>query len=214
MNFYVQGVATTIVSEKSNRVIEVLLTSSKSTELFFGKIIGNCLASLTQIISLGVLSVVAYNLSDVEPIKLAGATVDFSILNISQLVIIGTFFILGYLLYSIAAGALAAFVSNNDDLNQSLLPVTICFMASVALAMVYMINPNLDIIGKLSYIPIVSPMIIIVKVVMFGMSAQEIAINIAIMIVTIIVLALLGSKMYSNGTLNDNKKLKLKALLK
>ena len=87
-------------------------------------------------------------------------------------------------------------------------------MASVALAMVYMINPNLDIIGKLSYIPIVSPMIIIVKVVMFGMSAQEIAINIAIMIVTIIVLALLGSKMYSNGTLNDNKKLKLKALLK
>lgn len=214
LNFYVQGVASTIVSEKSNRVIEVLLTSSKASELFFGKIVGTCLASLLQMLVIGVVGIFTYNIVEFEAINVLGVTLDFSILTMTQLILVLIFFILGYLLYSIIAGALAAFVSNNDDLNQSILPVTICFMASTVMALVYMMNPTIELIEKLGQIPLFSPMVMIVMVIMTDISWGKILLNIAILIITIGVLAIVGSKLYSKGTLNDSKKLSLKALLK
>lgn len=212
MNFYVQSVASSIVSEKSNRVIEVLLTSAKATELFFGKIVGTCLASITQVGLLLVSGIAAYKIFDFETLKVAGITLDFSVLGGGELIKIGIFFILGYLLYSIMAGALASFVSNNDDLNQAILPVTICFMASTMLAVIYMMDTSATWIETLAYIPFLSPMIMIVKIIMVGVGNIELVINLGIIIVTIIISALIGSNLYAKGTLNDNKKITLKTI--
>lgn len=214
LNFYVQGVASTIVSEKSNRVIEVLLTSSKASELFFGKIVGTCLASLLQMLIIGAVGVITYNLVDFKEITLLGSTLDFSVLTMTELILILVFFVGGYLLYSILAGTLAAFVSNNDDLNQSVLPVTLCFMASTVMAIIYMMNPTLEIIEKLGHIPIFSPMVMIVRVIMTDISTGEIVFSIIALSFTIAIFAAVGSKLYSKGTLNDSKKLSLKALMK
>ena len=214
LNFYVQGVATTIVSEKNNRVIEVLLTSTKATELFFGKIIGNCLASITQISILILTAVITYNVSDFEPIVFSGVTLDLSIITKAQLFYIALFFVLGYLLYSIVAGALASFATNNDDLNQAILPVTISFTVSVVLAMAFMLYPNEVIIDKISYIPLFSPMVMMVKIIMVDISGTNILINIATLLITIIICALIGSKIYGKGTLNDSKKLSFSAMFR
>lgn len=214
MNFYVQSVASSIVSEKSNRVIEVLLTSAKATELFFGKIIGTCLASITQVGLLLVAGIAAYNIFDFEILKIAGVTLDFSVLGSGELIKVGIFFILGYLLYSIMAGALASFVSNNDDLNQAILPVTICFTASIIFAFIYMMDTDATWIETLTYIPFLSPMIMIVKIIMFEVGNVELVINLGITIATIIIFALIGGSLYAKGILNDNKKINLKTIFR
>lgn len=214
LNFYVQGVAGTIVSEKNNRVIEVLLTSAKSTQLFFGKIVGNCVASIVQIILLGGIGVTTYLVGDIKPFEFQGITIDISNLSTGQLLLVVLFFILGYLMYSLAAGAFASFANNNDDLNQAILPVTLCFMASVVLAMAYLIYPNTGAITTLSNIPLFSPMVMIIRVVMADISNTTIVLNALFLIATIVVFSLAGSAIYSKGTLNDNKKFSLLSILK
>lgn len=214
LNFYVQGVAGTIVSEKNNRVIEVLLTSAKSTQLFFGKIVGNCMASIAQIVLLGIVGVGTYMISGVEPFEFQGISIDLSILTKGQLALVVVFFILGYLMYSLAAGALASFANNNDDLNQAILPVTICFMVSVVLAMAYLIYPNISVLNTLSCIPLFSPMVMIIRVVMADISNTAIIVNAVLLVMTIVAFSLIGSFIYSKGTLNDSKKLSFLSIFK
>ena len=135
LTFYVQGVSNIIAYEKSSRVIEVLLTSSKPRELFFGKVVGNCLATLTQISIIGIAAWLINSVSNIEPIKIMGTQLDISVLTIKQIVYICILFILGYLLYSLAAGALASLVTNSEDVNQVILPVNLCYLTGVALSM-------------------------------------------------------------------------------
>lgn len=213
LTYYVQGVANIVSYEKNNRVIEVLLTSSKPIELFFGKILGNCLVSITQMLIVVLSGIGIYKISNSEPISFLGSTLDFSVLSLKQLIYIVVFFTLAYLMYSLATGALASLVGSNEDVAQITLPVTILLLISTFLAMYYTLNPLADSMAIVSQIPLVSPVIMSLRIIVLDVPDSVILLSIGSLLITCLIFAVVGSKIYSRAILSGSKKMSYKRVI-
>lgn len=208
---YGQIVATSVASEKSNRAMEVLVTSTDSKNLIFGKVLGGALAGSIQLGLIIITGFLAYRLNSTA----WNGELDF-IFNIPARVLMtfSIFGILGYLFYLFIFGALGALVSRTEDVSASATPITIIFVAVFAVAVTGMQNTQGLLIRIASYIPLSSFMAMFVRVSMGTVSNIEVIISLTILALTTVFTGVLAASIYRLGTLMYGNPVKINQAIK
>ena len=231
-----QGVS----EEKTNRIIEVIVSSVKPFQLMMGKIIGVSLVALTQFVLWIVFTLVLYlgfsaYLGLSNPEMLSQGTVmaqeitsnDImsnenvqSILQIVQSIDFGTiittfliFFILGYLLYATLYAAIGSLVDNNTDAQQFTLPVTVPLIVAIISSFYIVNNPDSSLSIWLSMIPFTSPISMMVRI-PFGVPIWQIVVSVLLLASTFVLMTWFAAKIYRTGILMYGKKLSYKEIFK
>ena len=199
---YGQMVATNVATEKSSRAMEVLITSAKPTSMMFGKVLASCLAGFIQLVAVFGSALIFYNLN--KSYWGDNMIID-SIFNIPPelLVYMLVFFILGFLIYAFMFGAVGSTASKLEDINTSVMPITMLFIVAFIVVMTSMSSGNVDntIMKVCSYIPFTSPMSMFTRIAMSTVPWYEIAISIAILVGSTVGIGVLSAKIYRVGVL-------------
>lgn len=196
---YANMIATEVAVEKSSRVMEILISSVSPIKQMFAKILGVGLLGLTQIIiaiAAGVLALQTNSevLSFIKHFhisSMAASTIGYAIV----------FFLLGYFLYATLAALLGSLVSRVEDIQQMVLPMTFLVVIGFMVSMYGMNQPDAAFVTVASYIPFFTPMIMFMRYGLLGIPTWEVLVGIAIMIVSIIILAVMGARIYRGGVL-------------
>jgi len=199
---YGQMVATNVATEKSSRTMEVLITSANPTSMMFGKVLASCLAGFIQIVAVFGSALLFYNLNKAY---WGDNMIIESIFNIPPelLVYMLVFFVLGFLIYAFMFGAVGSTASKLEDINTSVLPITILFVIAFVVVMISMSSGNVDnkLMMACSYIPFTSPMSMFTRIAMSTVHWYEIAISIVILIGSTVGIGVLSAKIYRVGVL-------------
>lgn len=198
---YASMIAMEVATEKSSRVMEILISSVSPIKQMFAKILGIGLLSLTQ---LAVFLIVGYYslTSNMDSLK-EGFFGVYGFGNVPPATIVYAviFFILGYFLYSTLAAFLGSLVSRIEDVQQMITPMTLLVVAGFMIAMFGLGKPDAPFITITSYIPFFTPMIMFLRVGMLTIPIWEAVLGIAILTATIVVLAIFGARVYRGGVL-------------
>lgn len=208
---YGQLIATSITSEKSNRAIEVLVTSTNTNSLIFGKVIAGTIASLIQVGIIIASGLLTYKVnSDAWDNKL---DMLFNIPN-EVLICFALFGLLGFLFYSFIFGTLGALVSKTEDISKSVMPITMIFVVVFMLVIFNLTNVDGTLMKALSYIPFSSLIAMFTRSAMGTVTVIEILISLLILLVSTILTGVLASKIYRRATLMYGNPIKLSKALK
>lgn len=213
---YGQMVMTSIIEEKSNRVLELVVSSVKPTRLMLGKIIGVGLVAITQIlIWVGVVSLCSAWLvpfmtgsgAVAEEPELAAAVAQLSdtgfIVSITVNMLL--FFIGGYLFYSAMFAAIGSAVDNIQDASQLSSIATIPVIIGIVGSMTVINNPTSTIAFWLSVIPFTSPMTMMARL-PFGVPVWETALSLVVLYISFTLLIWVCAKIYRVGIFMYGKK--------
>ena len=224
-----------VIEEKTNRIVEVVVSSCRPFQLMLGKIIGVGLVGLTQmaiwIVLLGIVGTVAGSMfgiggmstGTVPPEAMAAAQdsgfmqdIMKQILSINYLPIILNFvlyFIGGYLLYSALFAGLGSAVDQASDASQFTTPVIlimlIAFYAGIACAE----NPMGPMAVWCSIIPFTSPVVMMVRL-PFGVPTWQLVLSIVLLFGTALLITWLAARIYRRGILHYGQKASFKDLFK
>jgi ABC-2 type transport system permease protein len=229
-----------VIEEKTNRIVEVIISSVKPFQLMMGKIIGIAMVGLTQfllwIILVSVLSGpvsgTVMNLMDVAPSEIAasqGANIpentneggvggfinDLGNYNFTLILCMFLFyFISGYLFYGSLFAAIGSAVDNETDTQQFMFPMTMPLILAFVLAQSVVVNaPNGSIAVWLSMIPFTSPVVMMVRL-PFGVPVWQILVSMLSMISGFIFTVWLAGRIYRIGILTFGKKPSYKEIWK
>lgn len=215
MLLYGQMVATNVATEKSSRAMELLITSAKPTSMMFGKVFASCIAGLIQIVAVFGSALLFYSAN--KTYWSDNIIVEY-IFNIPPELLgyMLVFFVLGFLLYAFMYGAVGSTASKLEDINTSVMPITIMFVAGFMVVMMSMTSGNLDntLMKICSYIPFTSPMAMFTRIAMSSVAWYEIAISIVVLVATAVGIGALSAKIYRVGVLMYGTTPKFSAVIK
>lgn len=209
---YATMIAMEVATEKTSRVMEILISSVPPITQMFAKILGVALLSLTQMILFFGVGYVSVKRNLAEMNEGFFAFFGFGNTNISTIIYAIIFAMLGYLLYATLAACLGSVVSKIEDVQQMISPMTMLVVIAFLIAMFGLGNPSASYITITSFIPFFSPMIMFLRVGMLNVPFWEIAISIGLLIVTIILLGMIGAKIYRGGVLMYGSSKSLKSI--
>ncbi|WP_195987491.1 ABC transporter permease [Clostridium sp. D53t1_180928_C8] len=208
---YGQLIAVSVTSEKSNRAIEVLVTSASSNSLIFGKVIAAALASFLQVGIILASGMITYSLNSNAWNGILDGVFKVPINILLTFILFGA---IGYLFYSFIFGALGALVSKTEDISSSIGPITMVFVIVFFISMFGLTNSDSLLIKIASFIPFSSSMTMLIRVAMGTVSNIEIIISFIILLISTILTALGAAKIYRLGTLMYGNPIKLRNALK
>lgn len=199
---YGQMVATNVATEKSSRAMEVLITSAKPNSMMFGKVLASCIAGLVQLVAVFGSALILYNMN--KSYWGDNMIVD-SIFNIPPelFVYLLVFFILGFLIYAFMFGAVGSTASKLEDINTSVMPITMLFIIAFFVVVFSMTSGDIDntLMTVCSYIPLTSPMAMFTRICMSAVPLYEILISIAILVGSTVGIGFVAAKIYRVGVL-------------
>jgi len=209
--FYGQMIAVSVTNEKSNRAIEVLITTTTPNSLLFGKVIAGAIAGLCQVgVILGAV-LISYQMNR----KLWGGMLDM-ILNIPAEVLItfALFGIGGYFFYAFLYGAMGALVSKTEDVSKSSGGLMMVIMIVYFITLLQLSNVDGIAMKVLSFLPISSYSAMFVRIAMGTVEMWEIIVSFVILAVSIFAAGFIGARIYRMGTLRYGNPVRLTAALK
>lgn len=225
MFIFVYGaqVMNSVVQEKVNRIVEVMVCSVKPFELMMGKIISIALVGLTQFAIWIVLTLVFFLIFG-QPLSFQAevtSTSDFSAVYsmlmsinwIEMLVCFVAYFIGGYLLYASIFAAIGSAVDNETDTQQFMLPITIPILFAMYAAIYSAQNPDGPLAFWCSMIPFTSPIVMMVRL-PFGVLLWEKIVSLVILFASFVATTWLSAKIYRTGILMYGKKISWRELWK
>lgn len=232
-----------VMEEKKNRIIEVIISSVKPIQFMAGKIVGTALVGLTQVaiwVILGSVSlIVAQGFISPQSAMEIGKTISetqpggnpammqaadqnkiveimemIGNLNIPLILFSFVFyFLFGYLLYSSLLGAIGAAVDNDEDSQQMVFPVTFPLILSIMLLFPIARNPEGPVAFWASIIPFTSPVAMLARV-PYGIPTWELLLSMFLLVITTFGAIAAAAKIYKVGLLMYGKKVTLKELFK
>lgn len=223
-----------VVEEKTNRIVEVIISSCKPIELMLGKIIGVALVGFTQFavwgILLGTTGLVASAVfginSAVDSSVVSSAellTSDSQIQEILQMImsvnypLILTCFLLyfvgGYLLYASLFAAFGSAVDQQQDTSQFMAPIMFFMVFALYAGIFSMQNPDGPLAWWCSMVPFTSPITMMVRL-PFDVPFYEIALSLAVLYATAFLILWLAARIYRTGILMYGKKFSWKDIVK
>lgn len=209
--FYGQMIATSVTQEKSNRAIEILVTSVNTNSLIFGKVIAGAIGGLVQVVTILAPALVAYSLTK----ERWGNMLDFLLdIPASVWIVFGIFSMLGYLLYSFMYGMLGALVSKTEDIGKSSSMVMLIFMGSFFIAIFGLMSPDGMLMRVASYVPFTSYNTMFVRVAMGSVKAPEVILSGVLLFATCILVGYFTAKIFRFGTLMYGNPIKLSTAIK
>ncbi|MFN0047690.1 MAG: ABC transporter permease [Cytophagales bacterium] len=220
-----------VIEEKTNRIVEVIITSVKPVELMAGKISGIACVALTQFLLWIVLTFAlsSFISSRFQVNRFADANLTETLaktktadldqalevnkvisavqsLNIPYLLMVFAFYFLGgYLLYASLFAAIGSAVDNETDTQQFMLPVTIPLVLAFIFAQTIIRSPDAPLAVWLSIIPFTSPIIMMVRI-PFGVVWYQLALSMVSLVLTIVLFSWLAGRIYRVGILMYGKK--------
>lgn len=210
--FCAYQVSSSITTEKTSKIIETLGTSTSPETIVLGKTIGIGVVGLLQLILLvGTALISAKAFLDPELIN--------SILDISAItpylgIITIIYFILGYLAYALLYALTGSTVSKPEDIQSANGPVAMLAVIGFYLSYFTMMNPTSSLNVFASIFPISSPFCMPFRTMMGLASTTDVLISIAVLIITILIIAKVTIKIYSNAILNYGTKMGIKDIMK
>ena len=210
--FCAYQVSSSITTEKTSKIIETLVTSTKPKTIVLGKTIGIGVVGLIQIAAIIITALISSALF-LEEGALDGI-VDFSTITPFLGFITAIYFILGYATYALLYALTGSTVSKPEDVQSANGPIAIVAVIGFYLAYFTMMNPTSELNKLAAILPISSPFCMPFRVMMGIATNSEIAISIAVMLVTILVVAQISIKIYSQAILNYGSKMSLKDIFK
>lgn len=209
--FYGQMIATSVTTEKSNRAIEILVTSVNPNSLIVGKVLAGAIAGILQMcIILGA----AFGAYAVFRGNWGGA-LDFLFYVPAHVWVVYIIFgLLGYLLYAFLYGMLGALVSKTEDISKSSSLILMLYMVSFMIAMFGMGASDSLLMKVASFIPFTSTNAMLCRVTMGSVALWEIMLSGGILLISCIVVGILAAKMFRFGTLMYGNPIKFTTALK
>lgn len=212
---YGQMVATNVATEKSSRAMELLITSARPVSMMFGKVVASCLAGFIQLLVVFGSSILFYNInrSHWEGNMIVASVFD---MPPDLLVYMLIFFVLGFFIYAFMFGAIGSTASKLEDINTSVMPVTLLFVAGFIVVMMSMSNGNVDslLMRVCSYVPFLSPMAMFTRIAMSTVPFYEIVISIGVLIGSVVAIGVISAKIYRVGVLLYGTTPKIGSILK
>ncbi|MBQ4021738.1 MAG: ABC transporter permease [Bacteroidales bacterium] len=228
-----------VIEEKSNRIVEVVVSSVSSFELMMGKIIGVAGVALTQFIIWIVLTLLLVSAGGAlfgadllssgaaavpgaaEATDAVAGTVANGILgglaslNIPYLLVFFLiYFLLGYLLYASMFAAVGSAVDNEADTGQLAMPITIPLMLGLFIMLHTFQHPSSGLSFWASIIPFTSPMVMLARLPFGVVPGWQLALSIALLLLTFVFVTYLSARIYRVGILMYGKKASFKDLYK
>lgn len=210
--FCAYQVSSSITTEKTSRIMETLVTSTSPKTIVLGKTIGIGIVGLAQMILI-VATALTSAKTFLEP-ELLESVLDMSNITSYLGIMTAIYFILGYLSYALLYALTGSTVSKPEDIQSANSPVAILAVIGFYLSYFTMMNPTSELNVFASLFPISSPFCMPFRIMMGLANTTDVVMSIAILIVTIIVIASVAIKIYSNAILNYGTKMGIKDIIK
>ena len=230
-----------VIEEKSNRIIEVIISSVKPFELMMGKIIGIALVGLTQFLLWIVLTIGIYLVANgiilgPEIMSPSGTVMTEEIsqivdttqgqdimlevvsmiesINFKAILITFLFyFVFGFLLYAALFAAVGGMVDNETDSNQFVTILSMPLIVAIVCSTAMINNPDSGLGIWLSMIPFTSPVSMMIRI-PFGVPYWQVVVSLLILVLTFVFITWIAAKIYRTGILMYGKKPNLKEIWK
>jgi len=197
-----QMLVRSLIEEKSNRLIEILISSCTPEELLSGKILGLSALGLTQI---AIWSLIALSL-------VGGAIIPAAAFeNILPMLV---YFILGFIFYTTIFVGIGSIVTTEQEAQQMTTYVSLVLIMPIVIAISAIQNPDTVIVRVLSYIPLTIPSIMLLRFKVAPVSAADIVITLSILILSTLITLKLAAKIFRIGILSYGKRPSIKELIR
>lgn len=235
---YGNMVMRSVIEEKTNRIIEIIISSVKPFQLMMGKIVGTSLAGVLQFVIWAVLGIILFTVAGsllglemgspaaqetAGAIQSAGSQMALTQNYLNEILALPwatmllsflVFFVGGYFLYSSIYAAIGAAVDSETDSQQFLLPIILPLMLAVYVGFFTVINdPHGTVATVFSMIPLTSPIVMLMRI-PFGVPLWQVLVSAAILFTTFFGVVWFASKIYRIGILMYGKKPTYKEIFK
>ena len=237
---YGSMVMQSVIEEKNNRVLEVIVSSVRPFELMMGKILGVAAVAVVQVLIWGMLIVVAGSVvmpqlmpadamasvqamqqgmpdaamggMDSDMLQIVAALTDLGYI-VKIFVCLLLFIVGGYLLYSAMFAAVGSAVDNVQDASQLQMPVTLPIILALLMMIAVIKDPNSPLAFWFSLIPFTSPVVMMARI-PYGIPAWEVALSLVLLYASFVAMVWLAGKIYRVGIFMYGKKPTFRELLK
>ena len=209
--FCAYQVSNSITTEKTSKIMETLVTSTSPRTIVLGKTIGIGVVGLLQVIAIVAVALIcAYACL---PEGMLSSALDLSQITPTLGILTVVYFILGYATYALLYALTGSTVSKPEDVQSANGPVAIISIIGFYLAYFTMMNPTSDLNVFASIFPFSAPFCMPFRVMMGIATPGQIAISIIVLLLTIIIVASVSIKIYSNAILNYGSRVSLKDMI-
>ncbi len=210
--FCAYQVSSSITTEKTSKIMETLVTSTKPRTIVLGKTLGIGIVGFIQVIVIVAVALVCANYCLPEGMLEEA-------LDVSQITpVLGLFtiiyFILGYATFALLYALTGSTVSKPEDVQTANGPVAVVAVLGFYLSYFTMFNPNSSLNEFASIFPFSAPFCMPFRIMMGIATPVQIAISIAVLIATILIIAKVSIKIYSSAILNYGSKVSIKDMIK
>ncbi len=214
---YGQMIARGVLEEKTSDIVEIMVSSVRPREMMLGKILGVGAVGLTQVGIWGVIGagLFMYSLAGAAPllaevgIDLSGFAFPWMLLGQGLI-----YLVLGYLLYGSMFASAGAMLSNEHDVQQVLMPVTLPIIVPVILMPVVIERPQETWIALVSMVPFFSPILMIVRSTVGEVPAWQTATAMLLLVGSVLLMARVAGRIYRVGILMKGKRPSLPEVLR
>ncbi|MFK4761927.1 ABC transporter permease [Microbacterium sp. ZW T5_45] len=196
-------IAQSVVEEKQTRVVEILLSSISARTLLAGKVIGNTILAMAQILAIAAVATIG--------LIVTGQNEVLSSLG-APIVWFAVFFLFGFVLLASLFAAAASMVSRQEDVGSTTMPITMLVMAPYILVIVF--NDNSLVLTIMSYVPFSAPVGMPMRLFVGEAQWWEPLLSLVILLASCVAAIAIGAKIYENSLLRMGGKVKLAEALR
>lgn len=206
---YGQAIGRSVLSEKTSKTVEIMLSSVRPLDLMYGKIAGKAAASLLQyavwvVMAAAFLSLFGSKLGVNMNLGITPQTLGFLVL----------FFLLAFLLYSSIYAALGSAAEDDQHLTQLAWPVIIFLVIPIVMISPIIMNPSAPFVVVLSLFPLTGAVVMFLRIVVGGAPVGEVLASIALQLGTIVLAVYLSAKIFRVGLLMTGKRFTFAEIVK
>ncbi|HOV93760.1 MAG TPA: ABC transporter permease [Spirochaetales bacterium] len=206
---YGQMIGRSVVTEKTSKTVEIMLSSVTSRELMMGKIAGLGLAGILQY---AVWTLMAFLLNRyIGPLFGLALPAAISMQNMGWLLV---FFLLGFFLYASAYAGLGAASEDEQNLGQLAWPLIIFLIVPLVMLNTLVTSPDSTLVVVLSIFPLTSPIVMLARILVSSPPFWQLALCLSLLVVAVVGMMILAAKIFRVGILMTGKRPKLQEVLR
>ncbi|HVL54014.1 MAG TPA: ABC transporter permease [Vitreimonas sp.] len=213
---YGMWVAAGVVSEKSSRVMEVMISAASARQLVVGKVVGIGLAGLTQAVAILIPALAALVLQDPLANAVLGpgasATPSLAALSVGLIAAFLVYFTLGFVLYALVYAAAGSMVSRAEDLQMLALPLSLVAIVGYVQAVMALTGGLAGFVRIASYVPFWSPFVMLTRLTVGRVEPWELVLSLALLVLTIGATYVVAVRIYAAGVLLYGQRPGLRAI--
>ncbi|HVK74942.1 MAG TPA: ABC transporter permease [Kofleriaceae bacterium] len=211
---YAANVLRSVVQEKTNRIVEIMIAAAKPRALMLGKILGVGAVGLVQIAIWATMAVLTLTYRGTLLGAFGVEAGDWSVppLTAIDVAVVLAYFLLGYFFYSSIYAAIGAMVSSEQEAQQAQTPVVMLLIIPVACVQLVANDPRGPVAEVLTQIPFSSAVLMPMRWLLGGATTGSLLISMAILAASTLIVARLAARIYRVGILMYGKRPSLREL--